>query len=427
MAAQVCEGAAMELYDGAFFASVEESARCSARVIVPWLLQRLRPASVVDVGCGAGVWLDEFVRAGVADVLGVDGPWVPPAMRHIPPDRFVVHDLARPLALPRRFDLVVCLEVAEHLPPEAAETLVATLARLGSVVVFSAAVPGQGGTGHLNERPHAWWDRLFAARGFLPWRGFGGALTRPDVAWWYARNLVVYVREGSAALGALAKGEERLAVLVPYRDREMHLKILVPHLTRHLKRAGIPHTLYVVEQADDRPFIRGKLFNIGYRLTADEADYWLQHDVDMICYRDVDYGYPSGPTHLAGAVSQFGYRLPYPSYFGGVTTFNRADFERVNGFSNEYASWGSEDDDILMRVHRTGLQEQRRAGRFESLWHPPCGDVKILVQNNARLREMSEGRVDWRGDGLTNLRFQLLSRQTRSVAGCAYQHCMVVW
>jgi SAM-dependent methyltransferase len=419
----------MPLYDEAFFAGVEELTRSSARVVVPWLAEKLRPQSVIDVGCGAGVWLDEFVRAGVADVVGVDGPWVPVALRKVPPERFLVHDLTRPLALPRQFDLVVCLEVAEHLPSEAAKDLVGTLVRLGSVILFSAAAPGQGGTGYLNERPHAWWDRLFAARGFRPVRGFGARLLAgPDAPWRCARNMVFYVREGTAPLRALAQSAaQRLAVIVPYRNRESHLNSFVPHLARHLTRQGIPHTLYVVEQADDQPFIRGKLFNVGYRLSADEADYWLQHDVDMICCRDVDYDYPPRPTHLAAEASQFGYRLPYPTYFGGVTLFNRDDFERVNGFSNEYASWGSEDDDMLMRVRQSGLQEERRPGRFESLWHPPYGDPKILEKNTARLQEMAQGRVDWRKDGLSNLRFRLLTRQTRAVGRFEYQHLAVAW
>jgi beta-1,4-galactosyltransferase 1 len=216
-----------------------------------------------------------------------------------------------------------------------------------------------------------------------------------------------------------------LAVLVPYRERSAHLRIFVPHLGRHLQRQGIPYRLWVLEQAADRSFNRGKLLNVGYRLARPEADYVALHDVDMICYRAVDYRAAARPIHLAGAASQYGYRLPYPTYFGGVTLFNCDDFARVNGFANEYWGWGSEDDDLLLRVQQNGLDVERRPGRFESLWHPPYTGGQESTGNFARFQEAASGRSDWRADGLCNLSFSLLARETRSVGRHEYQHVLV--
>jgi hypothetical protein len=180
-----------------------------------------------------------------------------------------------------------------------------------------------------------------------------------------------------------------------------------------------------VEQSAGKPFNRGKLLNIGFHLAQGTADTIALHDVDMICYRDVDYRPAARPVHLAGATSQYGYRLPYPTYFGGVVLFPRADFERVNGFSNEYWGWGSEDDDLLLRVQQSGLEVERRPGRFECLWHAPYTGGHESTQNFARFQQAAAGRTDWRADGLCNLQFSVLSTETRSLRYHEYRHVVV--
>jgi Methyltransferase domain len=162
-------------------------------------MRLLHPRSVVDVGCGTGIWLAEFLSGGVAEILGVDGTWIPDARLRISQDHLLRHDLTGPLAAPRRFDLVLCLEVGEHLPESAADTLVTTLSGLGSIVVFSAAAPGQGGNNLRDEQTGEWWDRLFDARGYRPHRAFGRRLAGDrEVDGRYARNLVIYDRPGAA-------------------------------------------------------------------------------------------------------------------------------------------------------------------------------------------------------------------------------------
>jgi SAM-dependent methyltransferase len=154
------------VYDQAFFDKSLQDTRSSAAAVVPLLVGILRPSSVLDVGCGIGTWSAEFLRAGVPDVIGVDGSYIDRAALAMPPERFVAADLIRPLDLGRRFDLVVSLEVAEHLPESAARTFVGSLTRHGPMVIFSAAIPGQGGTHHINEQWPEYWVELFEAQGF---------------------------------------------------------------------------------------------------------------------------------------------------------------------------------------------------------------------------------------------------------------------
>ncbi len=185
----------MTPYDPEFYRWQRVGSRASAAIVLPRLLEWVRPSSVVDVGCGVGTWLGEVRRLGVDDILGVDGAYVDRSMLEIPPDRFVARDLTGPLNLARTFDLVMSLEVAEHLPASSAENFVKALTELGPVVLFSAAIPGQGGEGHVNEEwPQAWAER-FARHGYR-WADPLRALLWNDVRVdaWYAQNLLVFLR-----------------------------------------------------------------------------------------------------------------------------------------------------------------------------------------------------------------------------------------
>jgi Methyltransferase domain len=153
-------------YDDRFFDYVERGARRSARHVIPFLREHLHVSSVVDIGCGRGVWVDEWRRSGVQDVLGVDGDYVSADRLVIPKECFAAVDLAKPIHLGRRFDLVQSLEVAEHIPASKAEIFIDSLVAHGDVILFSAAVPGQGGEFHINEQPYEYWRRKFGIRGF---------------------------------------------------------------------------------------------------------------------------------------------------------------------------------------------------------------------------------------------------------------------
>src|SRR5262249_35044453 len=155
----------MSEYDPRFFASIAPTSLDSAALIVPLVLQDFTPSSVVDFGCGEGAWLSTFVANGVEDVQGFDGDYVKPENLRIDPGRFATMDLedARPAG--RRFDLALSLEVAEHLTGGGGSRLIDALCRSSDIVLFSAAVPGQGGTHHINEQWLEYWTERFAVHG----------------------------------------------------------------------------------------------------------------------------------------------------------------------------------------------------------------------------------------------------------------------
>jgi len=146
----------------------------------------------------------------------------------------------------------------------------------------------------------------------------------------------------------------KLGIIVPYRDREQQLKRFLSHMKEYIK--DIDYEIFIVEQADDKPFNRGKLLNVGYKYALDKGcDYFVFHDVDMLP-EDVDYSYTDKPLHLATHLQEHDYETTFFDYFGGVTMFNKEDFELINGFSNEYWGWGFEDDDLLIRCLDSDLE-----------------------------------------------------------------------
>jgi SAM-dependent methyltransferase len=206
-------------YSEEFFSAHQDGACKSARVILPMVLERLPCASAVDVGCGLGTWLAVFRELGVQDVIGIDGDYVDRDRLEIPRDRFLPFDLEQPLSLPRRFDLVVSLEVAEHLPPSAAATFVASLCSLGPVVLFSAAAPFQGGTNHVNEQWPDYWARLFSRHGFVPIDFLRRRIwSHEEVEWWYAQNVLVYADEAQLDRMPLLQREYR-----PWEGRSLSI------------------------------------------------------------------------------------------------------------------------------------------------------------------------------------------------------------
>jgi len=188
-------------YDAAFFESQSSTSRASARVVVPMLIEHFRPTSVVDVGCGVGTWAAEFREQGVSRVAGIDGDYVQANQLQIPEQDFISANLAADLPDVGRFDLALSLEVAEHLPPDRSATFVADLVRLADVVVFSAAIPGQGGVDHLAERWQDEWADMFAAHDYEPIDLIRSRIwDNADVSWWYRQNLLVYVRRDAIEL-----------------------------------------------------------------------------------------------------------------------------------------------------------------------------------------------------------------------------------
>ena len=146
----------------------------------------------------------------------------------------------------------------------------------------------------------------------------------------------------------------KLGIIVPYRDRPQQLKRFIKHMGEYL--IDVDYQIFIIEQSDDKPFNRGKLLNVGYTHAIESGcDYFTFHDVDMLP-EDVDYSYTDKPLHLATHLQEHDYETTFFDYFGGVTMFNKEDFELINGFSNEYWGWGFEDDDLLIRCLDSNLE-----------------------------------------------------------------------
>lgn len=182
-------------YDRAYSDNSLDYSLQSAREVVPLVMELLKPGSVIDVGCGAGAWLSVFADNKVADLLGVDGDYTDKTSLLIPEEQFLSHDLRNPLRLDREYDLVVSLEVAEHLPEKHADDFIESLTRLGPAILFSAAIPSQGGTRHVNEQWQDYWRKLFEKRDFL-----AVDYVRPLI-WdnerifiWYIQNTMLYFK-----------------------------------------------------------------------------------------------------------------------------------------------------------------------------------------------------------------------------------------
>ena len=182
----------------------------SARTVLPIVFDLIRPSSVVDVGCSAGFWLQVCRELGATTICGIDGSYVDSAALCIPADCFIAHDLNLPIRLERKFDLAINLEVAEHLPAASAALLIDSLVRLAPVVLFSAAIPFQGGVGHVNEQWPEYWAALFNARGFVPVDCIRLRIwDLPGVEEHYAQNALLYVeREHLRRHERLSRGWE---------------------------------------------------------------------------------------------------------------------------------------------------------------------------------------------------------------------------
>src|SRR4051794_30679007 len=191
----------MRDYTERFFETQREGSRRSAKEIVPLIVELIQPKRVIDVGCGTGSWLSVFQEHGIEDIWGVDGDYVDETLLQIPSERFIPHNLRKPLRMDIEFDLVVSLEVAEHLPENCAAIFVDSLTRLGPIILFSAAIPHQQGTSHVNEQWPEYWVAHFQDKGYSVVDCIRGKIWNNDrVEFWYAQNMLFFIEEGLQAL-----------------------------------------------------------------------------------------------------------------------------------------------------------------------------------------------------------------------------------
>ena len=181
----------MSEYDRSFYEQLHLSSRSSAEEIVPFLLEKYHPKSIIDVGCGGGEFINEFKQSGVS-AIGVEGDWVLPLYeKH--PEWLIIANLSEKIEIKTVFDIALCLEVAEHIHESFSDTLIENLVSLSNRIVFSAAIPGQSGTGHINLRYPEYWAKKFAKHGFfLEYDPRSEFWSNEKVAPWYSQNLLVF-------------------------------------------------------------------------------------------------------------------------------------------------------------------------------------------------------------------------------------------
>jgi SAM-dependent methyltransferase len=169
----------------------------AAEQVLPVLFEIYKPSSILDVGCGLGNWIEVAKKISGAEITGVDGDYVNRSLLKIEENEFVEKDLTKPFDLNRKFDLAICLEVAEHLPEASAEGFVKSITNHSDVIMFSAALPGQGGQHHINEQWPSYWQEHFNSCGFEMMDFFRFKIwNNAKIEYWYKQNLFLVVRKG---------------------------------------------------------------------------------------------------------------------------------------------------------------------------------------------------------------------------------------
>ncbi|XP_076107984.1 beta-1,4-galactosyltransferase 4-like [Mytilus galloprovincialis] len=209
--------------------------------------------------------------------------------------------------------------------------------------------------------------------------------------------------------------KQSVAIIVPYRDREPQMKIFLNNVIPRIYRQQLEFGIYIVEQTSGVPFNRGMLSNIGFKEAMLDMKYdcIVIHDLDILPEDDRNfYTCDVNPIHMAVKVEQFKYNLPYEGFAGGVTTFSKLQYEKINGFSNQYFGWGGEDDDLFTRMKKNDYSLIRP---FEEFGH--CGSVKHQQANkkNDRLKILKYAHKIWQKDGLNNLQYNLLIKRLKQL------------
>jgi hypothetical protein len=183
-------------YTKKFFSIREEGAIMSAKVIVPIIRNLFSPQSVIDVGCGNGTWLYVFSECGIDDFIGIDWGRIDETNLLIPIDNFISCDLScASYSSSRKFDVAISLEVAEHIHSDKADEFIKMLCEFSDIIIFSAAIPNQGGVDHLNEQWQSYWAGKFNNLGYICHDPIRSQIWGNDkVKYWYAQNILVYIK-----------------------------------------------------------------------------------------------------------------------------------------------------------------------------------------------------------------------------------------
>ena len=183
-------------YDKDFFAELEDGSYLSAKKILPLVQDVFNPSSVLDIGCGVGYWLQVWKEdLKVDDILGIEGTYMTNELFRIDTKYLKTADLKLPLNLSRKYDLVMSMEVAEHIPGNCADIFIDNLVKAGNIILFSAAIIGQIGTYHINEQMPEYWAKKFLSRDYVPVDYLRPKIWNdPQIQYWYRQNTLLFIR-----------------------------------------------------------------------------------------------------------------------------------------------------------------------------------------------------------------------------------------
>lgn len=240
----------LKIYDAAFYGKRHGNTLFSAQLILSTLFEVIpKIESAVDIGCGVGTWLSVLKNLGVKEIQGVDGDWVDKRLLVIPEADFTVCDLTRHLELDRKFDLAISLEVVEHIPEHLAGQFIDSLTRSSDLILFSAAVPCQGGINHLNEQWPEYWVDLFRRRNFRVFDFIRGRIWNDArIPVYYRQNIMFFAREeriGEIRVPAREEGCSPLSVVHPET-----------YLTKLNRMSSLPGAWRLFREALRNDFIR---------------------------------------------------------------------------------------------------------------------------------------------------------------------------
>lgn len=198
-----------------------------------------------------------------------------------------------------------------------------------------------------------------------------------------------------------------VAVIIPYRNREEHLKIFLNHMHPFLQKQNVRYKIFVIEQEDDKKFNRGKLFNVGFVEALKDKPFpcFIFHDVDLIPQNlNNIYACTRCPRHMSSSIDKYRYNVPYDRNFGGVVAILSDQFKAINGFSNKFYGWGGEDDDFFNRNRYAGHKVCRFSqyiSRYSSLFHHPA------EPSEDRFVKLNDRYGNSARDGLNSLHYRL--------------------
>ncbi|XP_033029160.1 beta-1,4-galactosyltransferase 1 [Lacerta agilis] len=216
------------------------------------------------------------------------------------------------------------------------------------------------------------------------------------------------VREGGRYTPKECNALQKVALIIPFRNRDEHLKYWLYYLHPILQRQQLDYGIYVINQGGEATFNRAKLLNIGFTEALKEYDYdcFVFSDVDLIPMDDRNiYKCYSQPRHLSVSMDKFGFRLPYNQYFGGVSALSKEQFQKINGFPNNYWGWGGEDDDIYNRIVFKGMRISRpdaAIGKCRMIRHSRDNKNE---PNPQRFNKIAHTKETMNSDGLNTLKY----------------------